>query len=146
MEQAGNINQELLDMIVQQVSLRARKSNFGNEDAEMIKCLYFRLECLAGAELPDSVEEMTLFMNQQVTLCVIPFGSGAIFNMQGLLENENVPTEIKGLINRIFAKLDPRDLNHRFGPCPCVSCTNTTLALAMHMQFLEDQVQPHIGH
>ncbi|OGN06357.1 MAG: hypothetical protein A3B86_04590 [Candidatus Yanofskybacteria bacterium RIFCSPHIGHO2_02_FULL_38_22b] len=138
MEQSRKIEKEPTDLIIQETSLRAKKSNFGNANTDVIQCLYFRLQSLVKAELPDSSEEMTLFMKQYVTLDIISLGSGAIFNMQGFLENKNVPDEIKDLINRIFAKLDPRDLNYRFGPCPCVSCANPALALAMHI-FLEDQ-------
>lgn len=138
MEQGWKVNKEILDLIVQQVSLRAKKSKFGVKDQAIIRCLYLRLESIVGVKLPDSVKEMSLFMNQYVTFGVIPLGSGAVFNMQGFIENKDVPSEIKDLINRIFIRLDSRDLNHRFGPCSCVSCTSPALALAKHMQFLED--------
>lgn len=110
MKSIEKTEKELTDLIVQETSLRAKKSNFGNADTDVIRCLYFRLQSLIGKDLPDSSEEMTLFMNQYVTLGIIPLGSGAIFNMQGFLENKNVPDEVKDLINRIFAKPDLKDL------------------------------------
>lgn len=129
----------MLELVVKQTALRAKKSNFGKDDLDLIRTLYLRLECLVESELPDSIQEMALFMNQHITLSVIPFGSGAIFNMQGFLENKNVPAEIKDLITRIFIRLDSRDLNYRFGPCSCLSCAKPVSALLAHLEFLEDQ-------
>ena len=139
MEQSWKLNEEAIRQVVQEACVRAQESRFGIQDRELIRTLYLRLESSVNAELPDSEKEMTLFMHQYITLSVIPLGSGAIFNMQGFLENDEVPDQVRELIGKIFLRLDSRDLNFRYGPCPCISCTNPALALIGHMMFLRDE-------
>jgi len=140
------------ELAVQEVVIRAKESNFGKSDPRLIRDLYLnlesllQLESLAGERLPDSSEEMVGFIRRYLASSEVPLGSGVVFNLQGFLESDKVPAEIKDLINRIFSKLDPRDLTYRFGSCSCVPCVNLTAALIAYVNFLEDNGQPAIIH